>query len=195
MMTLLFVALGRLCSLVFMRRIKDSSDMYTAEVQFAIVVFQRKLHYYDQNCSIVGHTSYVKNPKAHLLNHLHEDIPVHGCPLGYETESGEMFNKHVREHLCHTNRLDTSYDLAIEFGKQEIMGLLLGGGFWFDKDEKLNQAGKCLERFVDEYQPAFQQYFMGGMRVFSDNNSIGGDPVVGKFGFFFIRNSRFDTFP
>jgi hypothetical protein len=51
MTTPLFVSLGRLCSLVFMRRIEDNFNVYTARVYWSVNDFISKLHNYDDNCS------------------------------------------------------------------------------------------------------------------------------------------------
>ncbi|KAI9325029.1 hypothetical protein BD770DRAFT_334923, partial [Pilaira anomala] len=66
-------------------------------------------------------------PKVHMLHHILEDIERFGCPLQYETESAEQFNKFIREHLFMTNRQFTSRDVAIRFGKQFICRQIFNG--------------------------------------------------------------------
>ncbi|KAI8328553.1 hypothetical protein BC941DRAFT_319796, partial [Chlamydoabsidia padenii] len=67
-------------------------------------------------------------PKVHILQHLPEDIKRFGCPLHFETERGEMFNKFIREHITHTNRHNPNRDIAIKFGKQVMLRHIMDGG-------------------------------------------------------------------
>jgi hypothetical protein len=59
--------------------------------------------------------------KVHLLRHIVNDMRRFDTILNYETEEGEQFNKHIWEHLCFTNRLNNSIDIANKFAKQAIM--------------------------------------------------------------------------
>ncbi|KAL0073092.1 hypothetical protein F4703DRAFT_1724392, partial [Phycomyces blakesleeanus] len=68
-----------------------------------------------------------------LLTHLPDDLQRFGTALHYETEKGEQFNKHIREHLMHTNRLNTSRDVCLKFAKQAVMRHVIDGGSWMNK--------------------------------------------------------------
>ncbi|KAL0077456.1 hypothetical protein J3Q64DRAFT_1628563, partial [Phycomyces blakesleeanus] len=123
-----FVRLGRICSLVFVRAVRYDYNMYIDEVEKAVTSLIQELHYYDITCEIEGHNPYSSKPKVHLLTHLPDDLRRFGTALHYETEKGEQFNKHIREHLMHTNRLNTSRDVCLKFAKQSAMRHIIDGG-------------------------------------------------------------------
>ncbi|KAL0087136.1 hypothetical protein F4703DRAFT_1850684 [Phycomyces blakesleeanus] len=105
-----FVRLGRLCSLMFVRAVRYDYNMYINEVEKAVTSLIQELHHYDITCEVEGHNLYSSKPKVHLLTHLPNNLRRFGTALYYETEKGEQFNKHIHEHLMHTNRLNTSRD-------------------------------------------------------------------------------------
>ncbi|KAL0081895.1 hypothetical protein J3Q64DRAFT_1623137, partial [Phycomyces blakesleeanus] len=123
-----FVRLGRLCSLVFVRAVRYDYNMYIDEVEKAVTSLIQELHHYVITCEIEGHNPYSSKPKVHLLTHLPDDLRRFGTALHYETEKGEQFNKHIREHLMHTNRLNTSRDVCLKFAKQSAMRHIIDGG-------------------------------------------------------------------
>ncbi|KAL0074303.1 C2H2-type zinc finger transcription factor [Phycomyces blakesleeanus] len=102
--TPLFVRLSRLCSLIFVRSIDSQYETYISEVDTAVRSLIEVLHKYDTNCKHKKHAFYTSKPKVHLLTHLPEDLRRFEPALNYETKKGEQFNKHIREHLFHTNR-------------------------------------------------------------------------------------------
>ncbi|KAI8331412.1 hypothetical protein BD560DRAFT_289985, partial [Blakeslea trispora] len=84
-------------------------------------------------------------PKVHYLHHLHADILRFGCALQYETEKGEMYNKFIREQLFHTNRHSPSKDVAVRFGKQEVLRHIIDGGSWVNKEGNRVKYGQDIE--------------------------------------------------
>ncbi|KAL0075113.1 hypothetical protein F4703DRAFT_1889733 [Phycomyces blakesleeanus] len=74
LITLSFVHLGRLCSLVFVRAVRYDYNMYIDEVEKAVTSLIQELHYYDIICEIEGHNPYSSKPKVHLLTHLPNDL-------------------------------------------------------------------------------------------------------------------------
>ncbi|KAL0082044.1 hypothetical protein F4703DRAFT_1863005, partial [Phycomyces blakesleeanus] len=105
-----FVRLGHLCSLVFVRAVRYDYNIYINEVEKAVTSLIQELHHYDITCEIEGHNPYSLKPKIHLLTHLPNDLQRFGTALHYETKKDEQFNKHIHDHLMHTNRLNTSRD-------------------------------------------------------------------------------------
>ncbi|OAD65644.1 hypothetical protein PHYBLDRAFT_176032 [Phycomyces blakesleeanus NRRL 1555(-)] len=85
-------------------------NMYINEVEKAVTSLIQELHHYDITCEVEGHNLYSSKPKVHLLTHLPNNLRRFGTALYYETEKDEQFNKHIHEHLMHTNRLNTSRD-------------------------------------------------------------------------------------
>ncbi|KAL0079171.1 hypothetical protein J3Q64DRAFT_1664449, partial [Phycomyces blakesleeanus] len=72
--TPLFVRLGRLCSLVFVRSIDSQYETYISEVDSAIRSLIEALHKYDTNCKYKKHAFYTSKSKVHLLTYLPEDL-------------------------------------------------------------------------------------------------------------------------
>ncbi|KAL0080423.1 hypothetical protein F4703DRAFT_1868636, partial [Phycomyces blakesleeanus] len=103
LITLSFVYLDHLCSLVFVRAVRYDYNMYINEVEKAVTSLIQELHHYDITCEIKGHNPYFLKPKVHLFTHLPNDLQRFGTALHYETKKGEQFNKHIHEHLIHTN--------------------------------------------------------------------------------------------
>ncbi|OAD71822.1 hypothetical protein PHYBLDRAFT_72696 [Phycomyces blakesleeanus NRRL 1555(-)] len=174
-----FVHLGRLCSLVFVR---------------AVNLIQ-KLYFYDKNCGIEGHKPYTSKPKVQLLTHLPDDLQRFGTALHYETEKGEQFNKHIREHLMHTNRLNTSRDVCLKFAKQAVMRHVIDGGSWMNKDGQREHYGGDTAVFLHEnVDKNFQDILFGRLRDFANNNDIDNiadlPPRNNTFGVFVLNESR-----
>ncbi|KAI8144005.1 hypothetical protein BJV82DRAFT_608052, partial [Fennellomyces sp. T-0311] len=111
-----FVQLGKLSSLVFMRSVEHHFDDYLEEVRRTIADLTREIHVFDE---VSGNNDRLcSKPKLHILHHLPDNIKRFGCALHFESEKGEQFNKFIQEHLFHTNRHSTSFDVARKFGKQ-----------------------------------------------------------------------------
>ncbi|OBZ80267.1 hypothetical protein A0J61_11684, partial [Choanephora cucurbitarum] len=79
------------------------------------------LYLYDTVCTFQDHKGYTAKPKVPFLSHIAEDIQRFGTALNFETEKGEQFNKHIRDHIHHTNKVDVFKQLATKFGKQSVM--------------------------------------------------------------------------
>lgn len=109
-------------------------------------------------------------PKVHFLTHLAEDITRFGTALNFETEKGEQFNKHVREHILHTNKANVSKQVAVKFGKQSVMKHIVDGGSWIDDDGRRIEPGKKLMEFINSQDEAFRYNLFGGTRELADNN-------------------------
>ncbi|KAL0084760.1 hypothetical protein F4703DRAFT_1794121 [Phycomyces blakesleeanus] len=175
--TPLFVRLGRLCSLVFVRSIDSQYETYISEVDSAVRSLIEALHKYDTNCKHKKHAFYMSKPKVHLLTHLPEDLRRFGPALNYETEKGEQFNKHIREHLFHTNRMNTSKDICLKFGKQYMTRHIIDGGSWIGKNGLRETRGKAIAEYMQQNSDGkFHETLLGGSREFADNNSTGLTP-------------------
>ncbi|KAG2200646.1 hypothetical protein INT47_005802 [Mucor saturninus] len=112
-----------------------------SEKGIAIKNFISALHYYDLNNDIPGHNAYTGKVKIHLLTHIPQDIGRFGTVLQYETEKGEQFNKHIKEHITFTNNLNPSRDIGLKFGKQSMVRHVLEGGSWLNKNKIREKAG------------------------------------------------------
>ncbi|KAI8347639.1 hypothetical protein EDC96DRAFT_521139 [Choanephora cucurbitarum] len=136
-----FAKLGKLCSLLFVQEVRDNFDAYVELVKESPDELVFALHHYDRVCTIEDHKGYTAKPKVHFLTHIAEDIQRLGTALNFETEKGEQFNKHIREHIHHTNKVDVSKQLATKFGKQSVMRHIIDDGSWLDEEKKRVQTG------------------------------------------------------
>ncbi|KAI7865392.1 uncharacterized protein EV154DRAFT_162074 [Mucor mucedo] len=176
--TVLFVHLGKLCSLLFEREMKSNFNEYIATVGRAIKEFISALHYYDLNNDIPGHNAYTGKVKIHLLTHIPQEIRRFGTLLQYETEKGEQFNKHIREHITFTNKLNPSRDIGIKFGKQSMMRHVLEGGSWLNENKIREKARDDVISFIQSIEDRVYLDLLGGSRDFIDNT----DPSYKKIG-------------
>ncbi|KAL0078704.1 hypothetical protein F4703DRAFT_1918941 [Phycomyces blakesleeanus] len=170
-----FIQLGQLCSLVFVRAIESGLETYIHEVDTAVKGLIKQLLVYDKNCELNRHNPYTSKLKAHLLTHLPDNIRRFGTPLHFETEKGEQFNKHIREHLFHTNKLNTSKDIGLKFAKQTMMRHILDGGSWPVENGLRLSRGKGIKTYID-YTASVHKFWnvlFGGSREFADNNDDG----------------------
>ncbi|KAL0082824.1 hypothetical protein J3Q64DRAFT_1850057 [Phycomyces blakesleeanus] len=172
--TPLFVRLDCLCSLVFVRSIDNQYETYISEVDSAIRSLIEALHKYDTNCKPKKHAFYMSKPKVHLLTHLPEDLRRFRPALNYKTEKGEQFNKHICEHLFHTNRMNTLKDICLKFGKQYMTRHIIDGGSWIGKNGLRETCGKAIAEYMQQNSDRkFHETLLGGSREFADNNSTG----------------------
>ncbi|KAL0073970.1 hypothetical protein J3Q64DRAFT_1881433 [Phycomyces blakesleeanus] len=190
-----FVRLGRLCSLVFVKAVRYDYNMYINEVEKAVTSLIQERHHYVITCEIKGHNPYSSKPKVHLLTHLPDDLQRFGTALHYETEKGEQFNKHIREHLMHTNRLNTSRDVCLKFAKQSAMRHIIDGGSWVSKDKMREKYGNSTAEFFKEnFNNNVKNILFGRSRDFADNNNT--DDITAKalcdntFAVFMLKESR-----
>ncbi|KAL0097636.1 hypothetical protein J3Q64DRAFT_1629339 [Phycomyces blakesleeanus] len=123
-----FVELGQLCSLVFVCQVTSDFDNYIIRVDNAVKHLIKALFDYDKGTKNELHKAYCIKPKVHYLTHLKEDIIRFGPALNYETEKGEQFNKHIRKHLFHKNRQNTSRNVCLKFAKQVALQHVIDGG-------------------------------------------------------------------
>ncbi|KAL0077317.1 C2H2-type zinc finger transcription factor [Phycomyces blakesleeanus] len=169
-----FVELGRLCSLVFVRQVTSDFDNYIIRVDNAVKRLIRALFDYNKGTKNELHKAYCTKPKVHYLTHLKEDIIRFGPALNYETEKGEQFNKHIREHLFHTNRQNTSRDVCLKFAKQVALQHVIDGGSWINSSGNREKSGTGIERFIkDNNESLFYYTFFGSSRELKDNNDTG----------------------
>ncbi|OAD65404.1 hypothetical protein PHYBLDRAFT_153488 [Phycomyces blakesleeanus NRRL 1555(-)] len=100
-----------------------------------------------------------------------------GTALYYNTKKGEQFNKHIRKHLMHTNRLNTSRDVCLKFAKQSAMRHIIDAEFL---KENFNNNVKNI--------------LFSELRDFADNNNT--DDITEKvlcdntFAVFMLKESR-----
>ncbi|KAL0077270.1 hypothetical protein F4703DRAFT_1883021 [Phycomyces blakesleeanus] len=152
-----FVELDRLCSLVFICQVTSDFDNYIIRVDNTVKRLIRALFDYNKGTKNELHKAYCTKPKVHYLTHLKEDIIRFGPALNYETEKGEQFNKHICEHLFHTNRQNTSMDVCLKFAKQIALQHAIDSGLFIkDNNESL-----------------FNYTFFGILRELKDNNDTG----------------------
>ncbi|OAD67402.1 hypothetical protein PHYBLDRAFT_63595 [Phycomyces blakesleeanus NRRL 1555(-)] len=124
-------------------------DNYIIRVDNAVKCLIRALFDYDKGTKNELHKAYCTKLKVHYLTHLKENIIRFGPALNYETEKGKQFNKHICEHLFHTNRQNTSRDVCLKFAKQVAL----------------------QHRFIkDNNKSLFYYTFFGGSRELKDNN-------------------------
>ncbi|KAG1312058.1 hypothetical protein G6F64_003333 [Rhizopus arrhizus] len=149
-------ALGKLCSLLFVRQIEAGFEDYVNSIEVSVKELTASLYEFDT----VTHNknAYSTKPKVHYLHHIHQDIRRFGCALQLETEKGEMFNKFIREQLFHTNRLSPSKDVVIRFGSQEILKFIIDGEPWTNKNSKRVRYGSEIKQFV-EANESFHSFF------------------------------------
>ena len=176
--------LSTLCSLIFVRQVESHFNVYVDKVSEATKELIKEVHDFDK--TIKNKTPYSCKPKMHLIRHLKDDLLQFGCALHYETEKGEQFNKLLREHLFHTNKKDTSRDLALKFGKQEVLRHIINGGSWKSKKNgKRVKYGIELEKCILSLGDDFFNNMFGESREFSDNNYAGIKTIkVGVCGVF-----------
>jgi hypothetical protein len=170
---ILFDALGHLSSLVFVKAVPFNLDMYLSTLQAAVINMTTRLHDYD-----IQHPQYSPlstKLKTHILLHLVDDIRRFGCPLHYETEKGEQFNKFIREAIYHTNRQAPSRDLATIFGKRTMLRHIIEGGSWTDiNTNNIVKCGSAITAFLNRNNK-FLEVFLDGSREFEDNNNVSID--------------------
>ncbi|KAI8375483.1 hypothetical protein BD560DRAFT_70779 [Blakeslea trispora] len=87
-----------------------------------------------------------------------------------------MYNKFIREQLFHTNRHSPSKDVAVRFGKQEVLRHIIDGGSWVNKEGNRVKYGQDIESVIKSNRDEFMQTIFG-VRGLSDP---GYDPVKGK---------------
>ncbi|KAI9471037.1 MAG: hypothetical protein EXX96DRAFT_375753 [Benjaminiella poitrasii] len=158
--------LARLCSLVFVRKIDSNVDDYIESVKTSVEELTKVLYEFDTLTN--NSKPFSTRPKVHYLHHLHEDICRFGCALQFETEKGEMFNKFIREQLFHTNRHTPSRDVAIRFGKQELLKHIIDGESWINKENKRTKYGNSIKEFFLRDEETFCLKFFGA-REYAEN--------------------------
>ncbi|OAD74362.1 hypothetical protein PHYBLDRAFT_67716 [Phycomyces blakesleeanus NRRL 1555(-)] len=108
---------------------------------------------------------------------LQSRIPKFGSALNYKTEKGEQFNKHIREHLFHTNHMNTSKDICLKFGKQYMTRHIIDGGSWIGKNGLRKTCEKAIAEYMQQISDGkFHETLLGGSREFADNNGTGLTP-------------------
>ncbi|KAL0083948.1 hypothetical protein F4703DRAFT_1605438 [Phycomyces blakesleeanus] len=140
------------------------------------------------------HTPLSTKPKTHNVAHLTEDIRRFGPALNFETEKGEQFDKYIREHLIHTNRLNTSRDVWHKFAKQAVMQHIFANGSWINSNGQREYPGPGIAEFIkpnDDKDKNFRNLFLGGSQVLADNNDTGNINTLkdNSFAVFVIKNS------
>ncbi|OAD69439.1 C2H2-type zinc finger transcription factor [Phycomyces blakesleeanus NRRL 1555(-)] len=129
--------------------IESGLETYIHEVDTAVKGLIKQLLVYYKNCELNGYNPYTSKLKAHLLTHLLDNIRRFGTPLHFETEKNKQFNKHIREHLFHINKLNTSKNIGLKLSR-----------------------GKDVKTYIDNNASAhkFWNVLFGGSREFADNN-------------------------
>ncbi|OAD74568.1 C2H2-type zinc finger transcription factor [Phycomyces blakesleeanus NRRL 1555(-)] len=157
---------------VTIARLSEFLTDYT--VDNAVKYLIRALFDYNKRTKNELHKAYRTKPKVHYLTHLKEDIIRFGPVLNYETEKGEQFNKHIREHLFHMNCQNTSRDVCLKFAKQVALQHVIDGGLWINSSGNREKSGTGIERFIkDNNESLFYYTFFGSSRELKDNNDTG----------------------
>ncbi|OBZ81342.1 hypothetical protein A0J61_10609 [Choanephora cucurbitarum] len=159
-----FTKLGKLCSLLFVGQMTEKFNIYVDEVDAAAKELIKSLYEYDCTCTLKKHQSYTLKPKVHFLTHLARDIRRFGTALNFETEKGEQFNKHIREYILHTNKVNVSNQIAVKFGKQSMIRHVV------DANQLRVKAGYKILEFVQNQGNTFYHNLFRGTRDFADNN-------------------------
>ncbi|KAL0097348.1 hypothetical protein J3Q64DRAFT_1693761 [Phycomyces blakesleeanus] len=199
-----FIYLGQLCSLIYLRGIESNYEQYIYVFRDTLSKFTDTLYVLDKHlCQTDAKPpKFSLRPKIHLLHHLLDDVQRFGCPLQYETESAEQFNKFIREHLFMTNRLYTSRDVASRFGKQFICCQIFNGlSFVYKKSWKENDVQKeSIVRGESGFKIKnlqadnvdFKKHFFGARMNVTDSYYINKAKIVnGLTGLFSTRNGLF----
>ncbi|RCH81082.1 hypothetical protein CU098_000457, partial [Rhizopus stolonifer] len=101
---------------IYIRSVHSNFNQYLTLVKDSITKLTDDLYNLDVSLfplNLENHPRFSIKPKVHVLQHLPEHILRFGCPIQYETESGEQFNKFIREHLFKTNHHFGSRDVAV----------------------------------------------------------------------------------
>ncbi|KAI8327353.1 hypothetical protein BD560DRAFT_494529 [Blakeslea trispora] len=170
------------------RRLNAALDHYKSSLGFSRH-FSRNL----RHCGsfLEAPTLYLK-PKVHFLTHLARDIRRFGTALNFETEKGEQFNKHVREHILYTNKVNVLNQIAVKFGKQSMIRHVVDGGSWVDANQLRVKTGSKILEFVQDQGNTFYYNLFGGTRDFADNNDNSYATPKVKNGLFAVFKSRSD---
>ncbi|KAI9343815.1 hypothetical protein BD770DRAFT_430772 [Pilaira anomala] len=175
--------MGQLCSLIYMRNVYNQFELYKNIFQYILKKITYALYSLDDHLKNEANPPmFSLKPKVHMLHHILEDIERFGCPLQYETESAEQFNKFIREHLFMTNRQFTSRDVAIRFGKQFICRQIFNGfSFVYVKEWKernvwyeavvRSETGIAIKALLTE-NPKFKKHFFGARANITDSYQI-----------------------
>ncbi|KAL0086097.1 hypothetical protein F4703DRAFT_1942633 [Phycomyces blakesleeanus] len=175
--------------------VRYNYNIYINKVEKAVTRLIQELHHYVITCEIEGHNPYSSKPKVHLLTHLPNDLQRFGTALHYKTEKGEQFNKHIREHLMYTNRLNISRDVCLKFTKQSAMRHIIDDDSWVSKDKMREKYSNFTAEFLKEnFNDNVKNILFGGSREFADNNNT--DDITTKalcdntFVVFMLKESR-----
>ncbi|KAI8082572.1 uncharacterized protein B0P05DRAFT_570804 [Gilbertella persicaria] len=143
-----FLKLGKPCSLIFVRKISDQFDDYLRQVDDTVKELLLSFCQYDLTCTTKNHKGYIGKLRVHFLSHIAEDIQRFGAALNLE--KGEQFNENICEHIFHTNKNHVPKQIAIKFGKQEVMRHIVDSGPWMDNSSRRVKAGLDVLLFVEE---------------------------------------------
>lgn len=95
--------------------------------------------------------------KYHLLTHVDFDAIQLGPLISMATEIFESFNAVFRYCSIYSNHLAPSRDIAIQFGRQEMLKHQLTGGRWKSRDTgEWYAAGPGVLGFIERH-PILQQ--------------------------------------
>ncbi|KAL0096841.1 hypothetical protein J3Q64DRAFT_1827922 [Phycomyces blakesleeanus] len=151
-------------------------DQYLNNVNNTARRLVKSLYEYD----IYANTKFSLTLKTHLLLHLKEDIKRFGCALHFETEKGEQFNKFIRTHLVYSNRCADNRDLALKFGKQDMLRHIASGSSWIDKSTGTQvKGGSGIFAFLHDQENKFSDNFFGKHQEFVNNNHVKTKIVAG----------------
>ncbi|KAI8147831.1 hypothetical protein BJV82DRAFT_575007 [Fennellomyces sp. T-0311] len=180
-----FVAHGELVSLVYTGQISDDFGEYCRIVHQKVDELTAAIVELEAVCAryhIAGSRVVSKTSKLHVLHHLRDDLVRFAPAIHFESEKGEQFNKFIRERIFHTNRHNSSRDVLTLFGRQFMFLHIIDGGFWQDKDDRVN-AGDAIHQYMETH-PDFGSVYLGADREYSDNNTSVKEFKKGAVGFF-----------
>jgi hypothetical protein len=106
--------------------------------------------------------------KIHLLVHLAEDVHRFAGGPHTESEKGEQFNKYIRDNLFHTNRQNTSRDVAVRFAEETMLRHLAQDGVWGLNGQQ--RCGVSVRGFAQS--SLYKQHFNGSDRDRADNTLV-----------------------
>lgn len=198
-----FDALGKLCSVIFIKSLPCGVQDYLNLVDELVMQLTTALYTFDDYCQRKDENARRRKAKkvpylsrrlkVHILQHITFDIQRFGCAIQYETEKGEQFNHFIREHLYHTNRHNTSRDVALKFGKQMVVKSILDGASWIINGKRV-ACGKDVKMYIERNSKNHQQgdttrhpkrdfceQLLGGSREFIDNYAGNQNLKVGGY--------------
>ncbi|KAK4702587.1 hypothetical protein P7C70_g3636, partial [Phenoliferia sp. Uapishka_3] len=145
----LWRSLAVLGQLVWRKEIEDI-EAYLLELQIAIDNFM--------DCTAMLTPQWFNKKKWHILLHLPEHIRRFGPATHFATEKFESYNGVMREQSVHSNRQAPGRDIAVTFGKYNMMRHILSGGWWTSSENLQVRAGPRVRELFEKHERVRKLY-------------------------------------